>query len=103
MNLKCECGWTGESGDLKRVDTRNSDIWVCPKCGGGSGAMWFFSLCKWRLDDCDGKWYDTECGNAFMLAERPLKDTGFKFCVYCGKPIEAVEGGYPSTEKGARL
>ena len=46
-------------------------------------------VCVWT-EDWDGI-HQTECGQAFVLTEGPLKETGFKFCCYCGRPL--VDGG----------
>ena len=43
-------------------------------------------ICIWTEND-DG-YYDTDCDQSFVLNDGgPLAPHGFKFCVYCGRPI----------------
>ena len=45
--------------------------------------------CSWSPDG-DGV-YLTGCENCFEITEGTPQDNGFKFCVYCGKEIDASE------------
>jgi hypothetical protein len=44
------------------------------------------STCTWTEDDAGV--YDTTCHNLFQFTEGSPKDNEFRFCCYCGKPIE---------------
>lgn len=50
--------------------------------------------CKWREDgykwDGYGYW-ETGCDNLFQFNTGGPEENRFKFCPYCGKPIEVVE------------
>jgi RNA polymerase-binding transcription factor DksA len=45
--------------------------------------------CTWTLDVWDeSSMHETSCGQAFHVEDcGQLSEHGFKFCVYCGKPI----------------
>jgi len=50
--------------------------------------------CQWRQSkdrDEDGI-YSTSCGGMFYFDNGSLSDNEFKFCPYCGREIEEVEG-----------
>jgi hypothetical protein len=44
--------------------------------------------CVWCLEDADNGTWETGCGMAFSLITDTVKENEFKFCLYCGKPIE---------------
>lgn len=45
--------------------------------------------CLWsQEDDIDSDFYGTSCGHYFSIIDGTPNDNGFKFCVFCGKPIE---------------
>ena len=46
------------------------------------------STCLWVPDE-DGVW-TSECNNKFFFDTDGPHENGFKFCPYCGKPLEAV-------------
>ena len=48
--------------------------------------------CAWTMDAWDeDSVYETACGQTFMLTDpTTLAEHGFKFCVYCGRPVEEV-------------
>lgn len=35
----------------------------------------------------DDTCWDTQCGQAFQFTNDGVKENGFKFCPFCGKPI----------------
>ena len=43
--------------------------------------------CVWEEDD-DFEGWDTSCGNKFYIVDGCPSDNRFKFCCYCGKPLE---------------
>lgn len=43
--------------------------------------------CTWRYDDSDD-YYETNCGQAFTFIDGGPKLNRFRFCPYCGKPIQ---------------
>jgi len=43
--------------------------------------------CGWHLDG--ESFYESECANAFEFNDAGPKENGFRFCPYCGKPIDA--------------
>ena len=47
------------------------------------------NTCTWTFDENDDMtaYYETECGQAFILTEGTFKDNGMRFCCYCGKEI----------------
>lgn len=48
--------------------------------------------CKWTQDTDDeypGD-YGTACGQLFSITEGTPEDNHFRFCCYCGKPIQQV-------------
>jgi rRNA maturation endonuclease Nob1 len=45
--------------------------------------------CVWKEDEEYGMW-ETGCKNAFEFIEGDIKENSFKFCPYCGSPIEQV-------------
>lgn len=50
------------------------------------------STCKWEHDlDRETDVWETSCGDAVVFDEGEPKEHGYKFCHYCGKPIEFVE------------
>jgi len=42
-------------------------------------------ICAWQADE-DGNLY-TDCGEIFCIEEGTPVENGFKFCIYCGKPM----------------
>ena len=46
------------------------------------------STCLW-VPDKDGIW-TSECNHKFFFDTDGPHENGFKFCPYCGKPLEAV-------------
>jgi hypothetical protein len=62
------------------------------------------ATCTWTLDvwDEDGG-HETTCGHAFLfthLDEKPITESGYKFCVYCGLPITEVRVDRYADEDG---
>lgn len=54
--------------------------------------------CEWK-EDCDSVW-DTSCGYVFgILDGGPPSESGFNFCIFCGKPLEEVPYVSPSDEE----
>jgi len=49
--------------------------------------------CKWSQEgDPDIKiWHETNCGESFYSYSGTYKDIHFKYCPYCGKPIEEIK------------
>ena len=47
--------------------------------------------CKWELFDTDTNAYDTQCSNAFLIADGTPADNQMDYCCYCGLKIEVVE------------
>jgi len=48
--------------------------------------------CIWEYDD-DGCWAascDTDRSKTFYFTDDGPKENGFKFCPYCGKPLQCV-------------
>jgi hypothetical protein len=43
--------------------------------------------CKWILLDEDCSFYEADCGYAFTLNSRTLKENEFYFCPKCGRKI----------------
>jgi hypothetical protein len=43
--------------------------------------------CTWGYDEWEDNW-DTDCGNKFQLYDGGPIDNEFKFCCYCGKPVD---------------
>lgn len=47
--------------------------------------------CVWSLDDLmEGDLWETDCGQAFQFNDDGPEGNHFKFCYYCGKPLEAL-------------
>lgn len=48
--------------------------------------------CSWDCDGGreDGGYYESDCGYTFSFTDDGLEENGFKFCPFCGKPIQAV-------------
>ena len=46
-------------------------------------------VCVWSQDDEDSGYWETGCGNAFLIAEGEAGDSTFRFCCYCGAKCEA--------------
>lgn len=44
------------------------------------------SDCKWK-ENSDG-YYETDCGNSFVLMDDTPSDNGMKFCCYCGCALQ---------------
>ena len=44
--------------------------------------------CEWTQEDWDSDCWQTSCGNAFCLNDGTPSANDFKFCCYCGSPIE---------------
>jgi len=52
------------------------------------------NTCKWKQDGfnlVEHDYWETTCGNLFQFYNRGPEQNHFKFCPYCGKPIEVVE------------
>lgn len=47
--------------------------------------------CEW-IDSHEDGW-TTDCGNAFVFNDEGPTENGFKFCPYCGKPLEVAPFG----------
>lgn len=45
----------------------------------------FEHKCTWQWDD-EGYW-ETECGNKYVILEGTPKENGMKYCTYCGREI----------------
>jgi len=46
-------------------------------------------ICNWTYEDNNNYW-QTDCGDEFVLEDGTPKDNGMRFCVYCGKPLAEV-------------
>ena len=47
--------------------------------------------CAWSRD-ADDDMYESDCGNSFYFVDEDLRgNPTFKWCPYCGLPIEALE------------
>jgi len=47
------------------------------------------TTCTWsRNTDDESGMYETTCRNAFLFTDGTPKDNEFRFCCYCGKPLE---------------
>jgi hypothetical protein len=46
--------------------------------------------CLWIHDEDADKW-DTECSEAHCFFEDGPRENHYRFCPYCGKPIELME------------
>ncbi len=44
--------------------------------------------CTWYQDGDDSDVWATECSEFFCIIEDTPKENGFKYCCYCGKPLE---------------
>ena len=44
--------------------------------------------CVWAQDDWDCDVWATDCGKHFSIIEGTPTENSFRFCCYCGKPIE---------------
>lgn len=55
--------------------------------------------CLWAQDDEDSDTWETACNKAFTLNEGSPNENDFRFCVFCGKPVEeAKHPGYGEEE-----
>ena len=45
--------------------------------------------CVWSADGVGS--YETSCGNCFEFNDSGPEENNAKYCLFCGKPIEAVE------------
>ena len=74
--------YNGKCPDAEQPDSSDPD---CPACSS--------QFCRWSPWDettYGVGTYDTGCGNAHCLTEGDITENGYKFCPYCGKPIESV-------------
>lgn len=47
--------------------------------------------CVWSLDDAtDSSLWETDCGQAFQFNDEGPEENHFRFCYYCGNPLEAL-------------
>lgn len=49
--------------------------------------------CRWKISE-DHEYeehYETKCGDRFGFIDGQKRYEDFKFCPYCGKPIEEVK------------
>lgn len=44
--------------------------------------------CNWKQEDSDCDTYGTDCGHYFSVTDGTPEENGFRFCVYCGRPLE---------------
>ena len=52
-------------------------------------------ICKWHKNGFhmeEHNYWETGCDNLFQFNNDGPKKNHFKFCPYCGKPIEEVTG-----------
>lgn len=47
--------------------------------------------CEWLVDRWDDVMQETTCGHMFTFFEGGVSSNGFKYCPFCGGPIEVVE------------
>jgi hypothetical protein len=50
-----------------------------------------YSKCSWSVDDPDGffeRLWNSGCGHHFYFTEFEPDENGWKFCPWCGKPLE---------------
>ena len=55
--------------------------------------------CGWQYDE-SGEYWETDCGEAFVLLDGTPADNGMRFCCYCGKRL-AVEETLPFRDLAA--
>ena len=60
----------------------------CRNCAG-----WKDKIPTGEVTGCEWEWvaaesYNTACGNAFLFSFEGIKENGFNFCPFCGKPIK---------------
>jgi predicted nucleic acid-binding Zn ribbon protein len=75
----------------ERITKENTALLLGTTAGkSGDGSAPVAAMCEWTNDIWDeSETYETDCGHAFVLMEADhLSEHGFKFCVYCGKPIK---------------
>ena len=47
--------------------------------------------CQWtEEEDYGGGPWETSCGHLFEFTDAGPDENGFKFCCWCGKPLDAV-------------
>lgn len=46
--------------------------------------------CEWAQQDADFNDYGTGCQHLFTLFDGTPEENNFKFCPFCGKPLESV-------------
>ena len=56
------------------------------------------TVCVWNEDAPDWSMWETTCGNAFTFNDGGPTDNDFKFCPYCGNPIESSPYVDPADE-----
>jgi len=56
------------------------------------------NVCVWEEDGTDYEGWDTSCGNKFYIVDGCPSDNDFKFCCYCGKPLEEKLSVWPDLE-----
>jgi hypothetical protein len=67
-------------------DAQPVNVALDPQCASGSdaGAL----PCNWHQDGEDCTTYATSCGHYFEITDGSPSENRFKFCCYCGKPVE---------------
>lgn len=48
------------------------------------------ATCVWYTDDSDGDVWETNCGQTFQFNDGGQKENRFRFCYFCGKPLEEL-------------
>lgn len=43
--------------------------------------------CVWQQDGLDGDTWETSCKHFFMVIDDTPTNNGFKYCVFCGRPL----------------
>lgn len=87
-----------------------SEPFTCFKCGDGNtplyclncaGKMKAKKSCTWTENDC-GFW-DTKCGEAFRFIDGDPAGNKYKYCPYCGRPIDALPYVEPKDEERPQM
>jgi hypothetical protein len=83
--LPCGCLWSPIHGRILCAACQSP----APAASRGAAPH---ERCTWTIDVWDeSSMHETSCGEAFTVIDcESLEKHGFKFCVYCGKPVEEV-------------
>lgn len=59
--------------------------------------------CHWTKDEnvnWDANVWATDCGHEFDITDGDPEENGFRFCIYCGKGLEATLIPYKDDDEG---